>query len=594
MKHFFTALLTASILSLSAATAAQFSPPIRGKISISSLFGDYRPGHFHAGLDIRTGGKTGVKLYAADDGYIWRAATTFTGYGRVVYLKCNSGHIAVYAHLDRFYPALAEIVYRRQVEKKSYKTDIYLRYDELPVKKGMIIGYSGEAGSGGPHIHYEIRSPENKPINPLGGKLRTSDHLAPVFASLAVVQFGKRFDPGAVVSTTEYRCRPDKYDNYSINDRITVSGRFGFEINAYDRVDNYYGKMGLHELSFYFDGRLIYHYRADTLDFYSFKQSDYIRDYQLWYNHVTSHKDPKNVDKDLYNYYRLFRIPGDKQPTVKEVFGEGYFSCGKGEIEDVNRISPNKHYGKIFASDYYGNCAELNFVVHVERADSTDYGETHVSLSGEVVDLTKGTVKAMITPDILYYPETFTAYILKESMDSADFIVLRQFEIFPRFTFFKKPAALKTKLENPGNFPGKYCLGWEDINGEYVFTGNDYNSDSSWISCDIGATGKFALVVDSIPPQLELLSPGNGAKIKYRKEMAIRYSIEDNFSGLGREEDLIFLLDGDWVPAEYDPDRDLIEYIPPSGLSKGKHTVSLKVKDRCGNESHIESYFIIF
>ena len=132
-------------MSISSGTISdQYLPPIKGEIHPSSLFGDFRPGHFHAGIDIRTGGQTGAELYAASDGYLWRVATTFWGYGRVIYLMTTSGHVITYAHLSRFNPTLASEVYSKQVELSNYKVDLYFKPERFPIKRGDLIGYSGE------------------------------------------------------------------------------------------------------------------------------------------------------------------------------------------------------------------------------------------------------------------------------------------------------------------------------------------------------------------------------------------------------------------------------------------------------------------
>ena len=43
--------------------------------SYSSNFGEYRDDHFHMGLDIRTNGVIGYKVFADENGYISRIVT---------------------------------------------------------------------------------------------------------------------------------------------------------------------------------------------------------------------------------------------------------------------------------------------------------------------------------------------------------------------------------------------------------------------------------------------------------------------------------------------------------------------------------------
>lgn len=52
----------------------------------SANFGEMRPGHFHAGIDIKTDGAEGKPLVAVADGYVSRVSLGAYGYGRAVYL----------------------------------------------------------------------------------------------------------------------------------------------------------------------------------------------------------------------------------------------------------------------------------------------------------------------------------------------------------------------------------------------------------------------------------------------------------------------------------------------------------------------------
>mgnify|MGYP000777976950 CR=1 FL=1 len=65
-------------------------------------FGELRPAHFHAGIDIKTDGVTGKPVVAAADGYVVRIAVSPSGYGRALYIAHPDGTTTVYGHLERF------------------------------------------------------------------------------------------------------------------------------------------------------------------------------------------------------------------------------------------------------------------------------------------------------------------------------------------------------------------------------------------------------------------------------------------------------------------------------------------------------------
>lgn len=118
--------------------------PLKIEPRLSSYFGDYRSGHWHAGIDITTRGGTGYKVFAAADGYVFRVKTAFWGYGKALYLRLNDGRYAVYGHLADFSRDLNEMVRQRQLKDGKYYQDIYLRPDEFPVKKGELVALSGK------------------------------------------------------------------------------------------------------------------------------------------------------------------------------------------------------------------------------------------------------------------------------------------------------------------------------------------------------------------------------------------------------------------------------------------------------------------
>jgi murein DD-endopeptidase MepM/ murein hydrolase activator NlpD len=143
-----------------------FAPPVSGPVMLTGTCGELRPNHFHAGLDID--GVTGNPILAAADGYVETIKVQASGYGNVLYVKHPNGYTTLYAHLDRFAPEIQKHVKSRQYELERFELDLKLPSDLFPVKKGQLIGYLGNTGgSQGPHLHFEIRSPSGKAVNPL-------------------------------------------------------------------------------------------------------------------------------------------------------------------------------------------------------------------------------------------------------------------------------------------------------------------------------------------------------------------------------------------------------------------------------------------
>src|SRR5699024_5440300 len=129
-----------------------FINPLEIPLSLSGNFGELRDNHFHSGLDIRTQGRKGLKVFATADGYISRMNMGLYGYGNVLYIQHPNGFSTVYGHLDEFAPKIRKHIREKQYQLKRNTLELFPKKDEIPVKKGELIAYSGNSGgSGGPH-----------------------------------------------------------------------------------------------------------------------------------------------------------------------------------------------------------------------------------------------------------------------------------------------------------------------------------------------------------------------------------------------------------------------------------------------------------
>ncbi|MGD8376771.1 MAG: M23 family peptidase, partial [Acidobacteriota bacterium] len=65
--------------------------PLPADLPATASFGEYRPGHLHAGLDFSTGGELGWPVRAAAAGEVFRLKVEPRGYGRAVYVRHPDG-----------------------------------------------------------------------------------------------------------------------------------------------------------------------------------------------------------------------------------------------------------------------------------------------------------------------------------------------------------------------------------------------------------------------------------------------------------------------------------------------------------------------
>jgi murein DD-endopeptidase MepM/ murein hydrolase activator NlpD len=117
--------------------------PVNGPIT--GAFGEQRPGHIHAGIDIAAG--IGTPIHAADDGRVvlMQGVGASGGYGNYTCVQHSASLSTCYAHQSQFGTSLG-----------------------ASVNKGQVIGLVGNTGhSFGAHLHFEVRV-NGTPVNPLG------------------------------------------------------------------------------------------------------------------------------------------------------------------------------------------------------------------------------------------------------------------------------------------------------------------------------------------------------------------------------------------------------------------------------------------
>lgn len=103
----------------------------------------WRWGRMHRGIDIA--GPVGTPIVAAADGEVVTAGWNSGGFGNLVRIRHADGTITLYAHNSK----------------------IHVRRGQF-VKQGQHIANMGSTGfSTGPHLHFEIHPPGQKPVNPI-------------------------------------------------------------------------------------------------------------------------------------------------------------------------------------------------------------------------------------------------------------------------------------------------------------------------------------------------------------------------------------------------------------------------------------------
>lgn len=202
---------------------------------LSATFGETRAGHFHSGIDIKTWAKIGYECYAIGNGYISRVKESPNGYGKVLYLKLDDGNTAVYSHLDRYNGKLETIIYTMKVNEKTHLVDKIFNPNELRVREGNLIAFTGGSGTQYPHLHFEIRDTADAPVNALTHGLSIIDERSPVPTKIAISPFGPNSEVNGGLEIGLYDLKLFRNNIYVHNDTIQANGQVRIDLSVYDQ-----------------------------------------------------------------------------------------------------------------------------------------------------------------------------------------------------------------------------------------------------------------------------------------------------------------------------------------------------------------------
>ncbi|MFC6998161.1 M23 family metallopeptidase [Rufibacter roseus] len=583
---------------------------------LSGSMGEIRPNHFHGGIDIKTDMKIGLPVYAAADGYISRVRISSYGYGNHIVVTHPNGLVTTYSHLNHFPPALAQHMLQLQYQKKDFDIDVYPTQNQFPVKKGDIIAYSGNTGgSGGPHLHFEVRDAENKLLNPLQyGFTEVVDQVPPTVYNFALTP--QSIDARVQGEYSRKEFTPEKQGNlYTIKDTLKASGLLGLEIQAIDQYNGAANRNGVQAMELRVNGEAVYRHLIDNVPFEKSRQ-------------VSVHINFPVLKLTNKAFQRLYVADGNTLPIYEVDADRGRFRIEEGKLYEV--VADLK--------DSYNNLTQLRFMVRGESSAYQELGRPEVKtpkLSYDVMesilkitaadtaqakrnlDLYIGNYKYAVIPsyknaagsvylynmiggipdsaildgtkvkfpfnrlippntEFLYTNRFMDIAFSKNSLydtlflqtlhDSQDVIHVNN----PLITLFE-PAKITIR---PREIPADkskaavYDLGWGKGRR---YLGGTWNGDA--ITFQVKDLGRYKVLTDTVAPTIKLVKK-NSSEISFR--------ISDNLSGIASWHCEV---NGQWLLLKWEhknatlTSERLDKTVPLSG------GVVLRVKDSVGNEA---------
>ena len=524
-------------------------------INLSGTFGELRTNHFHSGIDIKTNRREGLNIYSYEKGYISRIQVSTYGYGKAIYITHPDGKITVYAHLSKFSEKIQNYVKDIQYKRKKFAIKVYPKESEILIEKNEIIGYSGNTGSSsGPHLHFELRDKNNMPVNPL--KYRNIEIIDTIIPSLKGVYYKELKYNNGKLEDNYSRFKKIKFienDNGKyLTDTIYTNGVIGFGVNSFDLMNNSNNVYGLNKIITKINDSVNFKINFDK---FSFDEWTYINTYVDYaYFKRTNEKIQKLYIENINPLNLYDRSLGD----------------GALKLNDSKNILINY---KIILFDFNNNTTVINIPIVF-----TDQRK-------EEIFQKKGNINIQNNLDKKIRLENYFVEFKKGTFDYNTSLTISEsnntINIDNDTIPLRKPFTIKYSLKNIDDSRKKYLyLAMKGPKNYHYFISSEKFNDS--IIGHAKKLGKFKILTDSIPPDINFYNLKNDQWISNRKKLTIK--INDNESGIKSFNGWI---NNKWILLEYESKKNMLTYDFEDKVNSNdsKNELVVSVKDNCGNVS---------
>ena len=528
--------------------------PLDYESILSGTFGELRTNHFHSGVDIKTKGKEGSKIYAFSEGYVSRIKISKGGYGKAIYIKHSDGKTTVYAHLKSFSKKIEKIVKTKQYLKESYEIEIFPGFNEIKISNNELIAFSGNTGgSSGPHLHFEIRDINQKPLNPLNYGIDVQDNRSPSILGLKIYSLYKNMEIKNSKNLTFYK----KDKNSYITDTIQSIGALGFGVQTIDRQDLASNKNGVYKINTYIDNDTLI-----SIDFnkFSFEET----------KHINRYIDYPEFKRNKKRFQKLFIQKNNPLSIYKKERNQGV----------VSLIENSRHLITIEVIDFNQNITKL-----------------FIPIKGTLdTDILNNDNKIKIGDSNKLFINRNKKYILNQHNSSLHI----EKETFYRNLFIKKNStkdtlnlgsdtvpllkSFKIKFKKP-NYKNSYIGIQNDKSNKLSFVSSTIKEDS--IIAFSKRLGKYIVSRDTINPTI---TPLGFSKNDWISNLDyLKFQVRDTQTGIKNYRATI---NNKWVLMEPFNKNGVIRYdFKDNIINKSKNVFKIEVSDNVGNTSVFETIF---
>lgn len=511
-----------------------FLSPLNIPLVLSGNFGEIRSNHFHSGIDVKTEHRTGLPLYAMDDGYVSRIRIT-AGSGFMIDIAYRYGVSSTYRHLEGFVAPIMARARKIQYMKNSWEIDYKFSPKEFPVKAGQQVGWSGNMGfSAGPHLHLDMyRTASKAYIDPIPLLSRyIKDHRAPQAETLQIFPLEGK---GEVNGTSRRHI-------FAFGNTIDAWGEIGIALKAHDYMDGTWYRLGVRYVTLFEDGKMIF--------------SSNIEQY--------SPSEARMVNSWTYNsYMKSFIDPGNTLRMLKTYNGN----------RGIVTINQERDYHfQYVLKDVFGNTSNYHFTIHGRHHDIAPVKpHSKFMFTWNKTNYLQEPGMMLIVPFGMLYEDTFLNFKIFPSKNEIAF----KYQLNDQPIPLNAPCELKIGLlKHPIANTRKYYM-VKVLGGTFISTGN-CKYENGYIVSKIKDLSTYTLAVDVTPPHIMPVDQRSWNRGK------LIFSITDGKSGIKSYHGYI---DERFAIFDRTVKNSLVKCdIDPTRVQRKKtHTAKMVVEDFCGN-----------
>ncbi|WP_405223592.1 M23 family metallopeptidase [Dokdonia sp. Asnod1-B02] len=532
-----------------------FVNPLDGQLVLAGSFGELRSNHFHSGLDLKTQRREGLPVYASAAGMVTRIKISHYGYGKAIYVTHPNGYTTVYGHLQKFCDEIEEFVKNAQYKKESFEIELFPKKGELEIGQGEILAYSGNTGSsGGPHLHFEIRDANERPMNPFLFGLTAKDTRKPTINELRAYPVGENASINQNASPVSVRLT-QKPDGSYLAENLNAYGEIGFAIGTIDQQDLANNKNGIYAITTAVNGQENFEV---TMDKFSFAETRYLN---------------RMIDYSLYK---------DKRKRVQKLFIErnNPLSIYTKQVDNgvLNIIDSLSYQYQINVRDYAGNNVIINVPITGKKETITPADKSGIEdyvYSDQGYTYNDGKFEVYIPKGALY-EDTFLN--LKTEGDK---LILHE-DLIP----VHKNIAISYDLSSYNEEDrDKLYLGRIGYKGDVYYSNTRIKDNKLQISTRI--LGDYTIGKDTDSPIVKAVNITKGKWMsKYRY---LKFEITDLTSGIKGYRATV---NGKYILLEYDPKTKLLTHdFNDNVVTDTENNLKLIVTDNVGNNTTFETTF---